>query len=103
MDAHPTVLGVAVLSDARKRGVPSEEKERSLLLPTAPGTQPGTRAEATPNCLRLHTAGCDVITGVPRNGIHWTVHAREPCGARSELEKFAAGLGGQGWECPICL
>jgi hypothetical protein len=57
-----------------------------------------------PNYLRLHTASCRNITGVPANGARWTVTYVKRCGARGELEDFAQRVVGvASGSAPTCL
>ena len=56
------------------------------------------------NYLRLHRASCPRISGLPANGVHWTVDYIKVCGSRAELETWArVEVGGQPWECPTCM
>ena len=57
-----------------------------------------------PSYLRLHTASCRNINGIPANGARWTATYVKRCGTREELEEFARRkVGGDVWVCPTCL
>jgi hypothetical protein len=57
-----------------------------------------------PDYLRLHKSTCNLISGVPANGIYWTTTYLKVCGDRHELEAWASGtVGGEVWACERCM
>ena len=62
-----------------------------------------TSRKPTSAYIRLHRVGCPTISGLPANGVNWTVNYAKRCGTRPELEEWASSqLGGEVWACPQC-
>lgn len=63
-------------------------------------------AERKPHAayIRLHRATCQMISGVPANGRHWTKNYLKLVGTREELETWAQeSFNVEPWSCPRCI